>query len=102
MDKNIKELIEYSEKGILSKEILKNEKVDMTLFCMASETEIDEHTSTRQGFVYVIEGEGEFILEGKSIKMEKDKLIYMKANAVHSLKANKNTAFLWGLFKDGC
>ena len=54
MDKNIKEMIEYPKEGILSKEILKNENQDVSLFCIAKRSEIGEHTSAKQGFVYVI------------------------------------------------
>ncbi len=99
MYKNIKKLIEYPQEGILSKEIIKNKKLDVSLFCMAKGTEISEHTSTKQGFVYIIEGKGSFNLERKKIKMEEGVLINMKENAVHSLKAEENTAFLLALGK---
>lgn len=94
--KNIKELIEYSNKGILSKEIIKN-KVNITLFCMAKGTEISEHTSAKEGFIFVIEGKGIFNLEGEEIAMLPGVFIYMKRNAVHSLRAEENTAFMLSL-----
>lgn len=97
-DKNIKELIEYPQEGILSKEIGKNNKIDVSLFCMAKNTKIGKHTSTKQGFIYVIEGKGIFNLEGKNIKMLPGTFILMGENAVHSLKAKENTAFLLMLF----
>ena len=97
MDKKINELIEYSKKGILSKDIVKNNKLNITLFCMAKGTEISEHTSTKQGFVYVIEGNGIFNLEGKDITMSPGVFIYMKENAIHSLKADENTSFILAL-----
>jgi len=94
MTEKINELIEYSKKGILSKEIVKNDKLDITLFCLAKGTEMSEHTSTKQGFVYVVEGKGIFNLEGKNISMAPDVFIYMKENSVHSLKSNENTSFI--------
>lgn len=99
MEKNIKEMIEYPDKGVLSKIIIKNEKLDVTLFCMAAGTEINEHTSTRQGCIYVIKGDGIFNLEGKDIEMKEGKFIFMKENAIHSLKAGENTAFILSLIK---
>ncbi len=93
-DKKITNLIEYPKKGILSKDIVKNNKLNITLFCMAKGTNISEHTSTKPGFVYVIEGDGIFNLEGKDITMSPSIFIYMKENAIHSLKANQNTSFL--------
>jgi|TARA_B100002003_G_C13899291_1_gene438186 nitric oxide dioxygenase len=94
MNEQINELIEYPKKGILSKDIVKNDKLNITLFCMAKGTEISEHTSTKQGFVYVIEGDGIFNLEGDDLTMSPGVFIYMKENAVHSLKAKKNTSFI--------
>ena len=97
MIKNIKEHIEYPEQGILSKEIVKDK---ITLFCMAKGTEISEHTTTKQAAVYVIEGKGIFNLNGKDIQMLPNKLIFMKEDAPHSLKAQENTSFLLTLFKN--
>ena len=93
-NKNILEMIEYPEQGVLSKEIFKNGKMNCTLFCMASGTEISEHTSTKQGFVYVIEGNGIFNLQGKNIILREGVFIHMGENAIHSLKAKENTSFL--------
>lgn len=98
MNKNINELIEYPKEGVLSKELIKTKKTNVSLFCMAKSTEISEHTSTKEGFIYVLEGDGVFNLEGKEIIMNKGTVIFMKENAVHSLKANKNTSFILSLY----
>jgi len=94
MTKNIKEIIEYPKQGVLSKVIINDKKLNVTLFCMAKDTDILEHTSTKSGTVYVLEGNGIFNLEGKDIKMKPGILIHMKENAIHSLKAKENTSFL--------
>lgn len=94
MDQKIESLIDYSKDGILSKVLIKNEKLNVTLFCMAKGTELSEHTSTKAGFVYVVEGDGTFHLEGREISMSSGQFIYMQENAIHSLKANENTSFL--------
>lgn len=92
--KNIKQMIEYPQEGVLSKEILKNDKMNISLFCMAAGTDISEHTSTKQGFVQVLEGKGIFNLKGEDIEMKQGVFIYINENAVHSLKAEENTSFL--------
>lgn len=89
--------ISYSDGGILSKEIIKKDNLNVTLMSMAQGTELSEHTSTRQGTVYVVEGKGVFNLEGEDIKMEPGVLIYMKANMRHSLIAEENTSFILSL-----
>jgi quercetin dioxygenase-like cupin family protein len=94
---DIKKMIGYSEGGILSKEVIKDERNNVTLFCMAAGTEMTEHTSTKEGIVYVIEGKGVFNLEKEEIKMLPGVLIFMKKNALHSLNAKENTSFLLAL-----
>ena len=93
---NIKNLIEYSPNSITSKVLAKG-KNNVTLFCMAAGTELGEHTSTKEGFIYVLEGDGAFILEGRTIEMRPGIFFQMGKNAVHSLTAEKNTSFLLSL-----
>lgn len=100
MIEKINELIEYPKGGILSKDIIKNDKLNVTLFCMAEGTAISEHTSTKQGFVYIVEGKGVFNLEGESITMLPGIFIYMEENSIHSLKADENTSFILVLSGD--
>jgi len=92
--KKIQELIEYPREGIISKKFVKEDGLDVGLFCMAKGTEMSEHTSMKHGTVHVLEGKGIFNLEGEDIEMLPGVIIYMKKNAIHSLKAEENTAFL--------
>jgi nitric oxide dioxygenase len=95
--KNLKDLISYSEGGILSKELVRTDLNNITLFCMAKGTEMSEHTSKKEGSVYVVEGMGSFVLEGEKIEMVPGVFIFMKRDAVHSLSAEENTAFILNL-----
>ncbi len=92
--KNVKNLIHYSKEGIISKQIFRSGKLDTTLFCMAKGTEMSEHTSAKEALVYVLEGNGEFILNGRKIKMIPGATIHMQKKAPHSLKAKENTSFV--------
>ena len=92
--KNIASLIGYSEQGIVSKQIIKTDRIDATLFCLAKNTSISEHTSTKEGVVYVLEGNGVFNLEGEEIALIPGTFISMKNNAVHSIRARENTSFI--------
>ena len=90
-------MIEYPKEGILSKDLANTPKRVLTLFCMAKGSRLSEHTSSKEGIVLVLEGEGVFTLEGKKIKMLPNTLILMEKNAKHSLSAKKNTSFLLSL-----
>lgn len=92
---------EYPQEGILSKKLeFKNKKAGFqaTLFYMVAGEKISEHTSTKEGLIYVLDGEGFFNLEGERIKMLPGIFINMKNNAIHSLEVEKNTSFLLILF----
>ena len=97
MQNNILEMIEYPKNGILTQQVVVNGKNDVTLFCMAAGSSIGDHTSKKSGFIYVIEGKGTFVLEGKKIKMVPGAFIFMDENALHSLSAELNTSFLLSL-----
>ena len=97
---NLKDFIKYSKSSILSKEILKSGKANITLFCMAANTEMSKHTSTKEAIILVLEGNGLFNLKGKNIKMSNGVIIHMKKNMPHSLKARKNTSFMLFLWNN--
>jgi len=58
--------IEYPDSGVLSKVIWKDNLCQYSLFCLAANTEISEHTSTRNATVQVVEGAGALTLNGKN------------------------------------
>lgn len=91
---DLKKKIHYSEGGILSKRIISDGSLDVTLFSMSAKTDISDHTAKKSGFVYVIEGKGTFILEGKKIQMLPGVIIQLKKDQVHSLRAEENTSFI--------
>ncbi len=71
---------------------------NVTLFLHGKgDRNIRAYLSTKEGFVYVIEGKGIFTLEGEGIHMAPGVIIFLEKNAVHSLKAEKNTAFMLAL-----
>jgi quercetin dioxygenase-like cupin family protein len=98
MDKNIHKLIDYKEGGVVSRVIFNDDKIDITLFCMAKNTTMSEHTASRNGVIYVIEGKGLFTLEGENIEMNPGTMILMNKDMRHSLKADQNTSFVLYLY----
>ena len=94
---NLQDLIEYPTSGILSKVLLKDKNSQYSLFCLAAGTEIEEHTSTRNAVVTVIEGTGNLNLEGKDIALSPGVFVFMPANAPHAVEAKENLAFILAL-----
>lgn len=90
----LREQIEYPHAGVLSKVLLKDQACQYTLFCLAANTEIAEHTSTRNATVNVIEGRGLLTLLGQDIALNPGVFVFIPANAPHALKAEENLVFL--------
>ncbi|WP_414618883.1 globin domain-containing protein [Calothrix sp. CCY 0018] len=88
------DLIKYPKSGILNQVLLKDNNIQYTLFCLAAGTKIDEHSSTRNAVITVIEGKGNFNLEGKDIALAPGVFILMPANAPHAVQATENLAFV--------
>ncbi|MDZ4242669.1 MAG: cupin domain-containing protein [Candidatus Omnitrophota bacterium] len=91
---NVKEEIQFPKSGIFSKVLAKSPTYNYTLMCLARGTDIDTHTSTKNGCVYVIQGKGVFRLFDQDIAMKEGVCIFMPANAPHALKADQDLAFL--------
>lgn len=92
--KNVKDLMQFPKEGVFSTVLAKSDTYNHTLMCLAKGTDIDTHTSTKNGVVYVVKGKGTFTLFDKEIKMEEDVFIFMPKNAPHSLKADEDLAIL--------
>jgi len=64
---------------------------------LAAGTDIDEHTSTRNVVITVIEGTGNLNLEGKNIALAPGVFVFMAADAPHAVQAKENLAFTLAL-----
>ncbi len=93
----LQDLIEYPTSGILSKVLLKDNNSQYSLFCLAAGTDIEEHTSTRNAIITVVEGAGNLNLEGKDIVLIPGVFVFMPANAPHAVQATENLAFILAL-----
>ena len=93
--------IDYPESGVLSKIIWKSEQSQCSLFCLAAQTEISDHTSTRNATVQVLAGTGELTLNSDTILLTPGVFVFMPANAPHALVADSNLAFVLTLSQIG-
>ena len=92
--KNLNELMQFPKEGIFSTVLAKSDSYNYTLMCLAGGTDIDEHTSTKDGVVQVLKGKGIFKLFDKEIEMKPGVFIFMPKDAPHSLKADEDLAIL--------
>jgi nitric oxide dioxygenase len=93
-EKDLNELMQFPTEGIFSTVLAKSDSYNYTLMCLAKGTDMDTHTSTKNGVVQVLKGKGIFRLFDKDIVMEPGKFIFMPKDAPHSLKADEDLAIL--------
>lgn len=96
---NINNEIEFRAGGIYSKVLATSRHFSATLMCMGAGTVMDEHTTPRAGVLHVLQGRGEFVLEGEKLVMEPGAIIKMKPSASHALSAQEDVAFLLYLYE---
>lgn len=95
---NITEKINYSAGSIVSSIIFKSAKLQITLFAVAKNESFDEHTTTREAIVHILEGQGEFLLKDKWHDFSEGDYFYMPKNLGHAIKAQTDFKFLLYLF----
>ncbi len=92
--KDLNGLMQFPKESIFSTVLAKSDNYNYTLMCLSAGTDIDEHTSTRDGAVQVLKGKGTFTLFDKEIEMKPGVFIFMPADAPHKLKADEDLAIL--------
>lgn len=80
-------LIDYSDGGVVSKQILKSEPGNITLFSFDKGQGLSEHTAPFDAMVQILEGKAEIKIDGKPIVVNEDETIIMPANVSHALFA---------------
>lgn len=80
--------------SIVSRSVLKNENVDITLFGFAEGQELTEHTSSRPAILYFVNGRARLTLGEEEKTAEKDTLVYMPPRLPHSIFAETPVTML--------
>lgn len=81
------ELASYQEGSVVSRQIVKREKGNVTLFAFDEGQGLSEHTAPFDALVHVIDGEAEITISGKPIRTKAGEMVIMPANQPHALKA---------------
>lgn len=81
------DMIEYSEGGVISKQVLKNDAGNVTLFSFDRGQGLSEHTAPFDALVQILDGRAEVRLDGKPFTLAKGESVIMPAGVRHSLHA---------------
>jgi quercetin dioxygenase-like cupin family protein len=91
--------IEYSEGGIISKQVLKNEAGNISLFSFDKGQGLSEHTAPFDAVVQVLEGEAQITIGGTRFSVRKNESIIMPAKVPHALLADERFKMLLTMIK---
>jgi quercetin dioxygenase-like cupin family protein len=83
----IADLIAYQDGAVVSRQIVKAEAGNITLFAFDLGQELSEHTAPFDALVHVLDGEVEVRISGKPNTLKTGDAIVMPANEPHALKA---------------
>lgn len=81
----LKKLVEYQEGQVVSKTLVQNELVSVTIFSFDKNEEISTHASGGDAMVTVLEGKGKFTIGGDVYYLEEGQTIIMPKDIPHSV-----------------
>ncbi len=84
------DLADYQEGSVVSRMIIDKKRGTVTFFAFAEGQGLSEHTAPFDALVYLLEGEAEIVISGKSVHLKSGEMVIMPANHPHALKATKN------------
>jgi len=96
---NLDKLIDYSDGGVISKQVLKSNAGNITLFSFDKGQGLTEHTAPFDAMVQIIDGEAEIKLGGVSHNLKRGETIIMPANIPHALYAQGKFKMLLTMIK---
>jgi quercetin dioxygenase-like cupin family protein len=79
--------VSYSAQSVISRQLLKSEKGNITLFAFDKGEGLSEHTAPFDAMVLLLDGKAEVMIGGKPNTLQTGDAILMPANIPHALKA---------------
>jgi len=96
---NLEEMVEYSSGGIISKQVLKNQSGNITLFSFDKGQGLTEHTAPFDAIVQILDSEAQITIGGNPNVVRKGESIIMPANVSHALQAVEQFKMLLTMIK---
>jgi quercetin dioxygenase-like cupin family protein len=95
----LKDLINYQDGSVVSREIIRKSTGTITLFAFDKDQGLSEHTAPFDAFVQILDGEAEVTISGKIFHLEQGQMVILPANETHALKASSKFKMLLVMIK---
>ena len=84
---HVSDMVTYQPGSIVSRQLIKHSKGNVTLFAFDQSQGLSEHTAPFDALVHVLEGEVEITISGKSMRARVGDMVLMPAHQPHALAA---------------
>jgi quercetin dioxygenase-like cupin family protein len=91
---HLRDSVSYQEGSIVSREIVGKKTGTVTVFAFDEGQGLSEHTAPFDALVYILDGEAEILISGRTHNPKEGEMIIMPANEPHALKAIKRFKML--------
>jgi quercetin dioxygenase-like cupin family protein len=93
------DLVGYQEGSVVSRTIIDRKTGTLTLFAFGQGQGLSEHTAPFDALVYILDGEAEIIIAGKSYRVGAGEMLIMPADKPHALKAVQQFKMLLAMIR---
>jgi quercetin dioxygenase-like cupin family protein len=80
-------MVGYQAGSVVSRTIIEKQAGTVTLFAFSQGQGLSEHTAPFDALVYLLDGEADITISGKSHRLKEGEMIIMPANEPHALRA---------------
>ena len=84
---NLKEMVNYQDGSVVSREIIRKSTGTVTLFAFDIGQGLSEHTAPFDALVYIVDGDAEVTISGKAHNLKDGEMLILPANQPHALRA---------------
>jgi quercetin dioxygenase-like cupin family protein len=88
------EMIAYQDAAVVSRQIMKTEGGNITLFAFDQDQGLSEHTAPFDALVHILEGQAQVSISGRPFALQAGDAVIMPANEPHALKATQKFKML--------
>ena len=90
----LKDLVTYQDSQVVSKTLVQNKAVSVTLFSFAKGEEISTHQSDGDAFVICLDGVGAITIDDEVYELQEGQSIVMPAKHPHAVYGKENFKML--------
>ena len=93
------ELVSYQAGSVVSLAVVQKKAGTLTLFAFAEGESLSEHTAPFDALVYILDGEAEITIGGKTHHLANGDMIILPANVPHAVLAKRRFRMLLSMIR---